>query len=97
MSGWDRALAPVLLLAGCATPGCRIKVGDRAFQACNDTAAWPFADVANAAAAAAPDLVIHVGDYHYGDNACPYGNTGCAGGPWGYGWDAWEADAAAPR
>jgi hypothetical protein len=76
--------------------GCRIKSSDRAFQACNDTAAWPFAQVAAAAAAAAPDLVIHVGDYHYRENACPAGNTGCAGSPWGYGWDAWNADLFTP-
>jgi hypothetical protein len=76
--------------------GCRIKSSDRAFQACNDTAAWPFAQVAAAATAAAPDLVIHVGDYHYRENACPPGNTGCAGSPWGYGWDAWNADFFIP-
>ena len=76
--------------------GCRIKTSDNAFQACNDSAQWPFAAVASAAAAAGPDLVIHVGDYHYRENACPQGNAGCAGSPWGYGWDAWEADVFAP-
>jgi hypothetical protein len=76
--------------------GCRIKTGDNIFQACNDAAQWPFAAVATAAAAASPDLVIHVGDYHYRENACPAGNAGCAGSPWGYGWDAWEADLFAP-
>jgi len=76
--------------------GCRIKTADRIFQACNDAAQWPFAAVADAAADAAPDLVIHVGDYHYRENACPVGNAGCAGSPWGYGWDAWEADLFAP-
>jgi hypothetical protein len=40
--------------------------------------------------------VIHVGDFHYRENACPQGNAGCAGSPWGYGWDAWEADFFAP-
>jgi hypothetical protein len=76
--------------------GCRLKSADRAFQACNDTAQWPFAAVAGAAADARPDLVIHVGDYHYRENACPDGNAGCAGSPWGYGWDAWETDLFAP-
>ena len=60
------------------------------------SAQWPFAAVAAGAAAAAPDLVIHVGDYHYRENECPAGNAGCAGSPWGYGWDAWEADVFAP-
>ena len=76
--------------------GCRIKSADKVFQACDDPVQWPFAAVADAAAAAAPDLVIHVGDYHYRENACPPGNARCAGSPWGYGWDAWEADFFAP-
>ena len=76
--------------------GCRIKRSERAFQACNDPVSWPFAQIAAAAAAMKPDLVIHVGDYHYRENACPAGNPGCAGSPWGYGWDAWDADFFTP-
>src|SRR5438477_1993449 len=76
--------------------GCRMKLSDRIFQACNDARQWPFAQIAAAAAAAAPDLVIHVGDYHYRENECPAGNVQCAASPWGYGWDAWEADLFAP-
>ncbi|MEO8305303.1 MAG: metallophosphoesterase [Betaproteobacteria bacterium] len=76
--------------------GCRIKTGDNVFQGCNNSSLWPFAALAAAAADAAPDLVIHVGDYHYRENACPGGNLGCQGSPWGYGWDTWEADLFAP-
>ena len=76
--------------------GCRMKRSDDTFQACNDPNAWPFAEVVAAAAAAAPDLVIHVGDYHYRENACPPDNAGCAGSPWGYGWDTWDADFFTP-
>ncbi len=76
--------------------GCRIKVGDNVFQNCDDPAQWPFERVANAAAATMPDLVIHVGDYHYRENACPAGDSGCFGSPWGYGWDAWRADLFHP-
>ena len=76
--------------------GCRTKTGDNIFQACNDAAQWPFPQVAGAAADVRPDLVIHVGDYHYRENACPAANRGCAGSPWGYGWDTWEADVFAP-
>jgi hypothetical protein len=75
--------------------GCRLKTGDP-WQACNDPNAWPFAKVAAAAAAAHPDLVIHVGDYEYREDRCPDGNAGCAGSPSGYGWDAWNADFFAP-
>ena len=74
--------------------GCRIK-GD-ASQACADPSGWPFAQVAATAAALKPDLVIHVGDYHYRETPCPAGNAGCAGSPWGYGWDAWNADFFVP-
>ena len=72
--------------------GCRIKILDNASQACNDPKAYPFARVAAAAARWKPDLVVHVGDYLYRENACAPGNAGCAGTPWGYGADAWRAD-----
>ncbi len=75
--------------------GCRLKTGD-AWQACNDPNAWPFPKVAALAAAAHPDLMIHVGDYEYRESPCPAGNTGCAGSPYGYGWDAWNADFFQP-
>ncbi len=76
--------------------GCRLKKSDAAYQACNDSNLYPFARVAAAAADWKPDLVVHVGDLHYRENACPEGNSGCAGSPWGYGWDAWQADFFAP-
>jgi len=76
--------------------GCRLQKNSHSYQACNDSAAYPFAAIAAAAAAWRPELVIHVGDYHYRENACPDGNAGCAGSPWGYGWDAWNADFFAP-
>ena len=76
--------------------GCRLADHAQNYQACNDKDAYPFARIAAAAAAWKPDLVIHVGDYHYRENACPNGNAGCAGSPWGYGWDAWQADFFSP-
>lgn len=76
--------------------GCRIKKTDNASQACNDPAAYPFARVAAAAARWKPDLVVHVGDYLYRETACPAGDAGCAGSPWGYGSDAWRADFLDP-
>jgi len=75
--------------------GCRLKNGDPT-QDCNDVHSWPFPKIAAMAAAARPDLVIHVGDYHYREDACPADHPGCAGSPWGYGWDAWNADFFGP-
>ncbi|TFW17085.1 metallophosphoesterase [Duganella callida] len=76
--------------------GCRLQKSSNSWQACQDSTQYPFAAVAAQAAAWKPDLVIHVGDYHYRENACPEGNTGCAGSPWGYGWEAWDEDFFAP-
>ncbi|WP_410209908.1 metallophosphoesterase family protein [Aquirhabdus sp.] len=76
--------------------GCRIKKSDHAYQACNNPEQYPFAQVAAQAAAQHPDLVIHVGDLLYRETPCPEGNVGCAGSPWGYGWDAWNADFFTP-
>jgi hypothetical protein len=67
--------------------GCRIK--GEGTQACNDELKWPFRRIAVAAASVHPDLVIHVGDYHYRETRCQA--DGCSG-PTGYGWDAWKAD-----
>jgi len=74
--------------------GCRLKGKD--FQDCSDKEAFPFARIAASAAAFEPDLVIHVGDYHYREDPCPAGQSGCAGSPWGYGFDAWAADFFTP-
>jgi hypothetical protein len=74
--------------------GCRISGSTG--QACKDLDAWPFAKVAATAATFKPDLVLHVGDYHYRETPCPAGLSGCQGSPWGYGWDAWQADFFAP-
>lgn len=79
-----------------ADTGCRMKASDKAFQACNDGKEWPWAQVAQSAAATKPDLVIHIGDIHYRESPCPAGNVGCAGSPWGYGYDTWWADLFHP-
>ena len=75
-----------------ADTGCRMKASEHAFQDCNDAQRWPFARVMQSATATKPDLVIHIGDLHYRESPCPAGNTGCAGNPWGYGYDVWQAD-----
>ena len=74
--------------------GCRVK--GRLAQACNDPDAWPFAQIAQSAAAWQPDLVIHLGDYFYRDSPCPIGNVSCAGSPWGDNWAVAQADFFSP-
>lgn len=71
--------------------GCRIK--GASVQDCDDEDAWPFARVAARAAAEAPDLVVHTGDYFYRES-CP--DAGCPPGPVGDVWAAWEADFFLP-
>jgi calcineurin-like phosphoesterase family protein len=74
--------------------GCRIK--GSYVQACNDPVQWPFRLIAEVAAQRKPDLVIHVGDYHYRETPCPAGDAGCAGSPFGDVWAVWRADFFAP-
>lgn len=74
--------------------GCRLK-GDKV-QSCNDPQQWPFAPIAASAAAFQPDLVIHVGDYHYRESPCLVDAANCAGSPFGDNWAAWHADLYAP-
>ncbi len=70
--------------------GCRLK-GD-IVQDCNNPQQWPFATIARLAAARHPDLVIHVGDYHYRETPCPADRAGCAGSPHGDNWAVWQKD-----
>ncbi|HVW27414.1 MAG TPA: metallophosphoesterase [Polyangiaceae bacterium] len=74
--------------------GCRVSNGNP-FQNCSEPTQWPFNVLSQAGAAMNPDLVLHVGDYEYRDNACPDASLGCSG-PWGYGYDAWAADFFTP-
>jgi hypothetical protein len=76
--------------------GCRIDARSGEVQPCNDSGGWPFARTSGTAAALAPDLVIHVGDYLYRESACPLAYAGCAGSPSGDDWPAWQADFFAP-
>ena len=73
--------------------GCRMKAPNE-FQACENESDWPLAKVAMSATAEKPDLVIHVGDYHYRENACQ--TPGCEHSPYGYGFDTWNADFFTP-
>lgn len=76
--------------------GCRLKASEDQWQACDDPARWPFAAIAAKAAAVKPDLVLHVGDYHYRENACPADHAECKGTTWGYDEKGWRVDFLDP-
>jgi hypothetical protein len=78
--------------------GCRVKseTGFSSFQNCNAPDHWPLAQVAAAAAAWKPQVVIHVGDYHYREAKCPPGNKTCAGSVAGDVWESWMQDFFRP-
>ena len=43
-----------------------------------------------------PDLIIHVGDYHYRESPCDEAKADCAGSPFGDNWAAWKATCLRP-
>jgi hypothetical protein len=92
---WNATPKRILFLGD---TGCRIakKKTGYVVQACNDPAKWPFPGVAAAAAAWKPDLVVHVGDYHYRESDCPAGNKGCEGSVTGDVWESWRQDFFTP-
>jgi hypothetical protein len=76
--------------------GCRLR--GPFVQSCNDPVnGWPFARVAQLAAARKPDLVIHVGDYYYRETPCPPDKAAlCGGSPYGDKWPSWKAELFDP-
>ena len=83
--------------------GCRVQVPARGasapIQDCHDPAAWPWPRIAAAAARTQPDLVIHVGDYHYReycDDPVRCAQVKEQKVVVGYDWPSWEADFFAP-
>lgn len=64
--------------------GCRLK--GKHDQQCNTSDDWVFPKLAQVAAEINPDLIIHVGDYIYGDK----------GSTWSYDWQTLEAEFFLP-
>ncbi len=75
--------------------GCRIT--HYTAQDCKNSTPgeWPFENIAENAAKLKPDLIIHVGDYHYREKPCPDVKK-CGDSPYGDNWDAWQADFFKP-
>lgn len=77
--------------------GCRMKSGS--IQNCSgegEGPAWSFDRVAAGIGAERPDLVVHLGDYHYREAPCPRGDLRCAGLARGYNGPTWQQDFLDP-
>lgn len=87
---------PLERIAVIGDTGCRLNQWEKKYQACNDPAAWPFAQVAASVAAWQPDLIVHIGDYLYRESPCPSDGPDCIGSPFGDNWETWHADFFGP-
>ncbi|MGL9732924.1 MAG: metallophosphoesterase [Wolbachia sp.] len=72
--------------------GCRINALFQ--QECNSINSWPFKKNLDSIASHKPDLIIHVGDYHYRKTKCR--NEQKCGNIYGYNKEAWYADLFEP-
>jgi len=89
----DNIKVPVLAekiskIAFIGDTGCRINMLFQ--QECNSIDSWPLKKNLNSIAFHKPDLIIHVGDYHYRQTKCR--NTKKCGDIYGYSKEAWYAD-----
>ncbi len=78
--------------------GCRIKEGKikSEFQDCNDPNVWPFKKIVEEASKENPELIIHLGDFHYREK-CSAGQPCEKYSPViGYEWKPWELDFFQP-
>ena len=87
------------LIAVLGDTGCRIKAhGDEVdIQDCRSDETWPFARMLNEVILPMhPDLIVHVGDYHYRESECPVGNADCQGAIAGDNIESWQQDFFIP-
>lgn len=89
-----RAFPKRILVIG--DTGCRVSDKHGQYQSCNNPSLWPFARLANSAAAKQVDVILYTGDYIYRESACPKGNSGCKNTPWGDTLGTWKADWLLP-
>jgi predicted phosphodiesterase len=78
--------------------GCRIKESKfgSEYQDCNDSKAWPFWKIVESAEKENPDLIIHLGDYHYREKCSAGASCEKMSPAVGYGWKPWELDFFLP-
>lgn len=68
--------------------GCRVT--NLVEQACDSTKEWPLTLILNSISDHNPDLIVHVGDYHYREKTCKSGQK--CNQVYNYGSDAWYSD-----
>ncbi len=78
--------------------GCRLKemLIKNEYQDCNDSQAWPFPSVIAQVVKEQPDLIIHLGDYHYREKCTQEKICEKMKGSIGYGWMPWDKDFFEP-
>lgn len=78
--------------------GCRLRYqdGKGIIQKCEDEKEWPFAQVMRSVEKENPELVVHLGDYHYREICADPQKCKPYEGTLGYGYKPWEADFLKP-
>jgi len=73
--------------------GCRMVYYEQE-QSCFDYEAWPFKrNILNAVKQiTGQSFVLHLGDLHYREHACPDSSARCGGSPYGDNWETWDAE-----
>jgi hypothetical protein len=91
------ALAPKTI-AIIGDTGCRLKesIVRNSYQDCMDPKDWPFPQVMKSIAKEKPDVIIHLGDYHYREQCSPGKPCQKMTTAIGYGFSPWELDFFTP-
>ena len=78
--------------------GCRLKESklSSTYQDCSDLKQWRFPQVIESLAKENPNLIVHVGDYHYREQCSPGKPCQKMSAVTGYGWEPWKLDFFEP-
>ena len=87
-------LAKLKVIAIIGDTGCRLKesVAKSSYQDCSDPKKWRYPQVIASIVKEKPDLIIHVGDYHYREQCSAGKACGKMSPEIGYGWGPWKLD-----
>lgn len=78
--------------------GCRLKEGKSGddYQDCSNPKVWPFPQVMKQVAKEKPDLIVHLGDFHYREHCSKGKPCEKMSKVVGYGWEPWRLDFFEP-